>query len=72
MKKASKKASSGSSAWSLDQLAKSQFFHEKLHAWGLLEVAAEIEKTKGEKLKWNLEELGISQKAWDKVIHRGI
>lgn len=67
-----KSASGGSSAWSLDQLAKSQFFHEKLHAWGLLEVAAEIEKTKGESLKWKLDELGISQKAWNKVIHRGI
>lgn len=67
-----KSKSGNSSAWALDQLAKSQFFHEKLHAWGLLEVAAEIEKTEGEKLKWELDELGISQMAWDKVIHRGI
>jgi hypothetical protein len=73
MKRASSKNVSGSSsAWTLDQLAKSQFFHEKLHAWGLLEISAKIEKVKGEKLKWQLEELGVSQTAWDKVIHRGI
>ena len=73
MKKAASANVGGSpSAWMLDQLAKSQFFHEKLHAWGLLEVAAEIEKTKGEELKWDLATLGISQMAWDKAIHRGI
>lgn len=60
MKKVSKAESSSSSAWALDQLAKSQFFHEKLHAWSLLEVAAKIGRIKGEKLEWNLEELGIS------------
>jgi hypothetical protein len=25
-----------SKAWSLDQLSKSEFFHQKLHEWGLL------------------------------------
>lgn len=67
-----KNESGSSSAWTLDQLAKSQFFHEKLHAWALIEVAAKIGKVKGEKLEWNLEELGISQAAWNKAIHRGI
>lgn len=59
-------------AWSLDQLTKSEFFHQKLHEWGLLSVAAEIEKTKGETLDWDLGLLEISKLAWDKVIHRGI
>lgn len=71
-KAASSNAGGSSSAWMLDQLAKSQFFHEKLHAWGLLEVAVEIEKIKGEKLRWDLEPLGISPMAWAKAIHRGI
>jgi|SRR5579859_4063027 len=62
----------GRDAWMLDQLAKSQFFHVKLHKWGLLEVATEIEQTRGESLLWNLSELSIAQDAWDKVIHRGI
>jgi hypothetical protein len=26
-------------AWSLDQLTKSEFFHQKLHEWGLLAMA---------------------------------
>ena len=26
-------------AWTLDQLAKSVFFHRKLHEWNLLEIA---------------------------------
>src|SRR3990172_8653604 len=59
-------------AWSLDQLAKSEFFHQKLHVWGVLEVAKQIEAIKGETLEWDQSELGISTKAWDKVIHRGI
>ena len=59
-------------AWSLDQLAKSEFFHQKLHEWGMLEIVYQIEQVKGENLTWDLEELGISQKAWDKIIHRGI
>ncbi len=59
-------------AWSIDQLAKSEFFHQKLHEWGLLEVAKEIESIQGETLEWDLELLGITQQAWDKVIHRGI
>jgi hypothetical protein len=59
-------------AWSLDQVAKSTFFHQKLHDWGLLEIAYQIEQVKGETLEWNVTELNISQKAWNKVIHRGI
>jgi hypothetical protein len=59
-------------AWSLDQLTKSEFFHQKLHEWRVLEIGRQVEQVKGEMLEWNLEKLGISQKAWDKVIHRGI
>lgn len=67
-------ASSGASQGGrfLDQLTKSEFFHQTLHEWGLLEIATEIEKTKGETLDWDLPNLGISSKAWDKIIHRGI
>ncbi len=59
-------------AWILDQLAKSELFHQKLHEWGMLEIADKIEEVKGERLEWNLQNLGISQTAWNKVIHRGI
>jgi hypothetical protein len=59
-------------AWLLDQFAKSEYFHQKLHLWGMLDVADAIDKVKGEELEWNNDELGISQKAWDKVIHNGI
>ena len=59
-------------AWSIDQLAKSEFFHQKLHDWGMMEVAAQIDQLQGETLEWNSEHLGISERAWNKVIHRGI
>ncbi|MEM1170586.1 MAG: XcyI family restriction endonuclease [Cyanobacteria bacterium P01_H01_bin.35] len=59
-------------AWMLDQLAKSELFHQKLHEWRMLEIADQIEQVKGEILEWNLQNLGISQTAWNKVIHRGI
>lgn len=59
-------------AWSIDQLTKSAFFHQKLHQWKLLEVAEAIENIRGETLDWQLQELNISEKAWNKVIHRGI
>ncbi len=59
-------------AWMLDQLAKSELFHQKLHEWGMLEISDQIEEVKGEILEWNLQNLGISQTAWNKVIHRGI
>ncbi len=65
-------ASSKQQAWLLDQMTKSEFFHQKLHLWGLLEIADAIDSIQGEELDWNLTELSISQKAWDKVIHRGI
>lgn len=61
-----------SEAWALDQLAKSEFFHQKLHEWEMLEVAHQIEQVKGETLTWDLVSLGVSQKAWNKIIHRGI
>jgi hypothetical protein len=71
-KKSSENTSVDYKAWSLDQLTKSEFFHQKLHEWGLLAVAEQIEKIKGETLEWDLNRLGISKQAWDKVIHRGI
>ena len=58
--------------WKLDQLVKSKLFHRKLHEWGLLEIAYEIEAIKGELLDWNKTRLKITEGAWDKVIHRGI
>lgn len=59
-------------AWLLDQLAKSEFFHEKLHEWRLLEIINELETIPGEDLSWDLDQLNISAVAWNKIIHRGI
>jgi hypothetical protein len=59
-------------SWLIDQLTKSEFFHQKLHEYGLLEIAYVIESIQGQKLNWSLETLGISQKAWESVIHQGI
>jgi hypothetical protein len=59
-------------AWLIDQLAKSEFFHQKLHEWDLLEVADQIGRIQGENLDWNNASLEISDKAWNKIIHRGI
>ena len=68
-----KRASRGDyTAWSIDQLTKSEFFHQKLHEWGLTTVANEIEQIKGETLDWDLGRLSISKQAWDKIVHRGI
>jgi hypothetical protein len=57
-------------AWTLDQLAKSVFFHRKLHEWKLLEVSSLIDQIHGENLSW--ENLNISEQAWNRIIHRGI
>jgi hypothetical protein len=57
-------------AWTLDQIAKSAFFQRKLYEWKLLEIAEQLEQVKGENLQWD--NLHISSKAWDMVIHRGI
>lgn len=59
-------------AWSLDQFAKSEFFHQKLHEWGLPAVASAVEAVKGEELNWDLSQIVISKRAWGKVVHRGI
>jgi hypothetical protein len=59
-------------AWSIDQLAKSEFFHTKLHEWRIFETGKEIAGVKGEKLDWDLEALHISEEAWSKIIHNGI
>jgi hypothetical protein len=56
-------------SWLIDQVTKSEFFHQKLHEYGLLEIAYAIEDVRGENLDWNKEDLGISEKAWNKVIH---
>lgn len=58
--------------WLIDQVTKSEFFHQKLHEYGLLEIAYAIENVAGEHLAWNRDGLGISADAWKKVIHRGI
>lgn len=63
-------SSSKRDAWLIDQLAKSELFHQKLHEWGMLEVADRIDRVKGEELEWD--ELSISDKAWNKAIHQGI
>jgi hypothetical protein len=59
-------------AWFTDQLLKSRIFHRKLHEWGLIEIANDIEQIKGETYDWKIEELGISEEAWNKIVHRGI
>jgi len=64
------RAASSIEAWTLDQLAKSAFFHRKLHEWKLIEIADEIEIVQGENLNWD--DLHISEQAWNKIIHRGI
>jgi hypothetical protein len=59
-------------SWTVDQLTKSQFFHQKLHEWGILEIAYELENIKGEHFDWDLGNLRITTKAWDRVIHKGV
>lgn len=66
------RANPADQSWLVDQLAKSTFFHKKLHEWELLEVAQHIEQVRGEQLDWNLKRLHISKSAWNKVIHSGI
>ncbi|RJS73116.1 hypothetical protein CW714_03595, partial [Methanophagales archaeon] len=53
-------------SWTIDQITKSGFFHQKLHEWGLLEIAYELESIKGEDLEWYIEDLGITKRAWNK------
>jgi hypothetical protein len=63
-------------AWQADQVNKSHFFHQKLHEWGLLDVQDAIDQVSGEELAWHTPEeraaLGISESAWNKIIHQGI
>ena len=59
-------------SWKIDQITKSDFFHQKLHEWGLLEIAHELEGIRGEDFDWDVEKLNISDSAWNKIIHRGI
>ncbi len=62
----------GTDVWRLEQLARSEFFHQKLHSWGLLDIARYVEHVRGEMLEWRLDRLGISEGAWNKAIHSGI
>ncbi len=59
-------------AWALDQLQKSVFFHQKLHEWRMLEIADAIERVSGASLAWELQDLQISDVAWNKIIHSGV
>jgi hypothetical protein len=59
-------------SWTIDQITKSEFFHQKLHEWGLLEIAYELEDINGEKFDWDLKGLDINIGAWNKIIHKGI
>jgi hypothetical protein len=69
-------ASDKQKRWQLDQIARSHYFHARLHEWGLLEIQDEIDKVEGDRLAWNAPderiELGISEVAWNKIIHQGI
>jgi len=56
--------------WWQDQIAKSAFFHRKLHEWQLLEIARQLDEIRGESLNWA--SLSITEAAWNKVIHHGI
>ncbi len=58
--------------WTLEQTTKSLFFHQKLHEWGLVEVAQAVEAFDGSQVRWELTELRISERAWNRVIHSGI
>ncbi len=58
--------------WLVDQLAKSEFFHQKVHLWGLLAIADALEHVRGDELEWNMDALGITPAAWNRVIHQGI
>jgi hypothetical protein len=59
-------------SWTIDQITKSEFFHQKLHEWGLLEIAYELEGIKGENIEWDRKNIGIARRAWNRVIHKGI
>lgn len=63
---------SSSNSWTLEQQTKSLFFLAKLQEWGLQEVAIAIERFDGSSVNWSLGELNISERAWNRVIHRGI
>jgi len=59
-------------SWKQEQIAKSLFFHQKLHEWGLLEVAHAVESFDGSSVEWEISDLQISERAWSRVIHSGI
>jgi len=56
-------------SWLLDQLAKSTFFHAKLHEWDLLDVLENLEHAPAAAWDWPLEALDIATEAWRVVVH---
>ena len=56
------------SAWETDQLAKSEFFQQKLAEWGLRDVANAIEIFDGETLEWELELLAACRRDRQAII----
>lgn len=67
-----KKSNKPPDTWTEEQQTKSLFFLAKLREWGLQEVAFAVEQFDGSSVEWNLPGLKISEKAWNRVIHRGI
>lgn len=59
-------------AWERDQLQRALFFHKAFHEYGLIELAERLDQIKGEKYKWDLSNLAISETAWNIAIHRGL
>jgi len=56
-------------AWFLDQISKSAFFHQKLHAWEMIAIVARLDAAPTLDWDWTLPPLNIEKRAWDKVIH---
>ena len=46
-------------SWTIDQITKSEFFHQKLHEWGLLEIAYERESIKGDRAEVVIKDLSL-------------
>jgi len=56
-------------AWFLDQISKSVFFHQKLHAWEMVVIVARLDNAPASNWDWSLSMLNIKEQAWNKVIH---
>ena len=57
------------SAWLLDQISKSVFFHQKLHAWEMVAIVARLDDAPASNWDWSLTALNIEKQAWNKVVH---